>query len=87
MILLELEGVVRDGLIHPSEPIQEYEGKRVKITLESPDPDSAIAADASDEAWQALMDMLDSLKTDMGIVDFADNHDHYIHGTPKRVID
>jgi hypothetical protein len=37
-----------------------------------------------DAAWDAMEQLLDASSFDGGVQDFAHQHDHYIHGTPKR---
>ncbi len=34
--------------------------------------------------WDKLSELLDECKIETGISDLAEQHDHYIHGTPKR---
>ncbi len=34
--------------------------------------------------WDALTALLERCQMDTGITDLAHQHDHYIHGTPKR---
>lgn len=34
--------------------------------------------------WASFTALIDKHQMDMGISDFAHQHDHYIHGTPKR---
>ena len=36
----------------------------------------------NDDSWNSLN--LDEIAVDTGIEDFAENHDHYLYGTPKR---
>ncbi|MCP4107342.1 MAG: hypothetical protein GY749_17665 [Desulfobacteraceae bacterium] len=36
----------------------------------------------SDDPWDSLD--IDEIAVDTGIEDFAENHDHYLYGTPKR---
>ena len=38
----------------------------------------------SDSFWQELEDITNSCQISTGIRDLAHQHDHYIHGTPKR---
>jgi ssDNA-specific exonuclease RecJ len=38
--------------------------------------------DASD--WETLEDLLEECKVETGISDLSEQHDHYLHGTPKR---
>lgn len=37
-----------------------------------------------DAGWAALGALIDRCRIDTGISDLAHQHDHYIHGTPKR---
>lgn len=34
--------------------------------------------------WDKLSQILDECQIETGIPDLAEQHDHYIHGTPKR---
>ncbi|MGI0479340.1 hypothetical protein ACN4EE_00975 [Geminocystis sp. CENA526] len=34
--------------------------------------------------WDKLSQVLDECQIETGITDLAEQHDHYIHGTPKR---
>jgi hypothetical protein len=36
-----------------------------------------------DDPWDSLD--IDEIAVDTGIEDFAENHDHYLYGTPKRL--
>ena len=36
----------------------------------------------SDDPWDNLD--IDGIAVDAGVSDFAENHDHYLYGTPKR---
>ncbi len=72
---MTFDGVVRNGMIVLEQGTVLPEGTRVKVVAE--------AADV--EATPTLL----SLLTLAGIArdlpdDFAAQHDHYIHGTPKR---
>lgn len=44
------------------------------------------SADAAeiDAGWASLNALIDRCQVDTGIADLAHQHDHYIHGTPKR---
>ena len=43
-------------------------------------------ADAAeiDAGWESLAALIHKRQMDTGITDLAHQHDHYIHGTPKR---
>jgi predicted DNA-binding antitoxin AbrB/MazE fold protein len=68
-----LEGIVKNGVIVPDQPGQLPEGTRVRIVVE-PEVKKPTLAGLLKYAG-ALDDMP---------ADFAQQHDHYIHGTPKR---
>lgn len=38
----------------------------------------------SDSAWDEFEQLIDRCTVDTGIEDLAHQHDHYLHGTPKR---
>ncbi len=63
---------------HGQEPT-EY----LKATVESlfsPDADAA----EIDAGWDSLTALIERCQIETGITDLAHQHDHYIHGTPKR---
>jgi hypothetical protein len=70
---MTVEGVVRNGVIvvDPSVPLPE--GTRVQVLL--PVPEKPSLADK----LLALAGTVNDLPDDM-----AEQHDHYLHGTPKR---
>jgi hypothetical protein len=70
---MELQGTVRNGLIvlDSAEPLPE--GARLRVILETAEPKPTLSG---------LLKYA-GLLSDMP-ADFAEQHDHYIHGTPKR---
>jgi hypothetical protein len=40
-----------------------------------------------DSDWDKLSQILDECQIETGITDLAYQHDHYIHGTPKRKVE
>jgi hypothetical protein len=53
--------------------------------------DNAIAGEKSDQpepetdsSWSEFMEFVEHHAVETGITDFARQHDHYIHGTPKQ---
>jgi hypothetical protein len=51
------------------------------------DQDSNSAeATQPDQSWASLMTFIEESAVDTGIEDLAYQHDHYIHGTPKRAL-
>ena len=49
-------------------------------------PYKAIATElsAEDRGWEMLIEVIDSNRMDTGILDLAEQHDHYLYGVPKR---
>jgi hypothetical protein len=89
--MLTIKGRVKDGVVYPSEPVAGYDQEEVLITflneqIRPSTPDSVPSA-AQDEAptdWDALDRIIDAHQMKTGISDLAHQHDHYIHGKPKR---
>lgn len=71
---MTLDGTVRDGIIVLENGVQIPDGTRVQVVL-------------ADEAAEqpTLLSLLKLAGAVKGLpADFAAQHDHYIHGTPKR---
>ena len=70
-----LEGTIRNGTIVLDQPQTIAEGTRVKVSVEP-----------TEEDGRSLHDFLmKHAGTATGLPsDLAEQHDHYIHGTPKR---
>ncbi len=72
---MTLEGTVINGTIHFDEPAQLPEGARVEVRIK----------DESASTGPTLTSLLKIAGTAKTLPpDFAAQHDHYIHGTPKR---
>ena len=71
---MEFEGIVRNGVIvvEGAEPLPD--GTKVKVLVESPTRKPTLAERLLKHAGTV---------TDLP-PDMAEQHDHYIHGTPKR---
>jgi len=72
---MTLDGIVRNGTIVLEQGAMLPEGTRVKV----------VAEPAEAEAKPTLLGLLKlaGIARDLP-EDFASQHDHYIHGTPKR---
>ena len=91
IMLVSIQGIFRNGVAKPAQPISGREGQRVIITFLDAGPaasasdgaklDSENASYAEKDDWDK---MIDCYSIDTGIPDFAEQHDHYIHGTPKK---
>ena len=73
---MSITAIVENGTIKL--PVHVPDGTRVEIVLPSSDATSAPAGSFF-ESIQDLVGSVDGLPED-----FAAEHDHYIHGTPKR---
>ncbi len=91
--MLTIKGRFEGGVIHPAEPVAALDQEEVLITFLNERPASPVGSvqkanveDASeiDAGWEALTALINECQVDTGIEDLAHQHDHYIHGTPKR---
>ncbi len=64
------------------ERISEFIKKTEKFFSEHGIPVEIKQDFSSDDPWDNLN--IDEIAVDTGIEDFAENHDHYLYGTPKR---
>lgn len=71
---MTLEGTVSNGVIVLDQSEALPEGTRVRIIVESAEPPTTLG-----QRLLKLAGIAEGLPSDM-----AEQHDHYIHGTPKR---
>ena len=76
-----IKGIIQNGVIHPDEPVTEQEGQSIVILFVENTSSSTFMNEAT---WDELDRLLEECQIDTGISDLAHQHDHYIHGTPKR---
>jgi hypothetical protein len=70
---------VFDGeVLRPQEPVELQRDARYRITIEEP------AAEAEPVHEPGVLDDLLEFSVETGIDDLAEQHDHYLYGTPKR---
>lgn len=79
--MLSVKGQYKDGIIAPTEPISQQEEGDVIITFLASSEDAPRIRETN---YDALTKLIDDCQMDTGISDLAHQHDHYIHGTPKR---
>jgi hypothetical protein len=82
--MMTLNGHVENGKIVLDQSVPLVDGTKVRVELALPqEPDRQDEAERSArtlyERWKPLFGMLKD-----GPTDFARNHNHYIHGTPKE---
>lgn len=71
---MTVKGHVRDGVIVLDEPMELPNGAEVRVELPPPGRSLTWA-----ERFKDVIGTVDDLPTDM-----AKNHDHYLHGAPKK---
>ena len=84
--MLTIKGRLKDGVVYPTEPVAAYDEEEVLITFLNEQVRPAASRPAVQETdYDALTKLLEDCQMDAGIEDLAHQHDHYLHGTPKRV--
>ena len=74
-------GHVRNGVVVLDEPAELPDGMAVVVTP----LDGSVPAASDEERMPTLAERLkDVIGTVEGPPDLADNHDHYLHGAPKK---
>lgn len=76
--MIKVKGKVENGKILALEPVDDYEGKDVIITL-AEEPESE-----SQSGWKRLRTVIEENQIDADITDLAHQHDHYLYGKSKR---
>ncbi|MCB8784811.1 hypothetical protein [Planktothrix agardhii] len=82
-----IRGIFKDGVVHPSEQVSYGEFHPVIITfLDTPTTATTvgISSDESASGWDRLLSVIEECQMETGIPDLADQHDHYLYGTPKH---
>ncbi|MFN2456069.1 MAG: antitoxin family protein [Pyrinomonadaceae bacterium] len=69
-----IEAIYEQGVLRLKEPLAIADGEVVEVTITTLD----------EAAPDALSDLLGRCAVDTGIQDLAEQHDHYLYGTPKR---
>ncbi len=68
-------GHVKNGVVVLDEPVNLPEGIEVRI--------EAMTVEASQPTWEQVFKEVSGQAKDLP-TDLAQNHDHYLHGAPKR---
>jgi putative hemolysin len=68
-----------DGeVFRPTEPLDLPAHTRYRVTIDDAKPDTAAGQEPGP------FDRILALAEHLGVSDLAEQHDHYLHGTPKR---
>ena len=84
--MLAVKGVFEQGRARPIRKIQGREGQPVIITfLEEPAEPENVAQAETEDAWQAMTQLVESCAVETGISDLAHRHDDYLHHAPLEI--
>jgi hypothetical protein len=77
-------GKILNGQVVLDEPVGAPDGTPVTVDVEAAQPTKSPPEEPGQEKsiWDALLELAGTAN-DLP-ADFAEEHDHYIHGTPKR---
>ena len=70
------QGVIKKGKIAPTEPLDLPDGTIVQITLETKDE---VFGTIEPDPFKNI----EELAVETGVLDFAEEHNHYLYGPPK----
>ena len=82
--MLAVKGTFQNGVACPSEPVTKHEGHPVIITFLEEETDSSSPPAVNEEEWDMFSQLVEGCSVETGITDFAHQHDHYLHGKPKK---
>ena len=83
---ITIKGVLKDALVHSSEPVSYPESHPVIITfLDVPTSSKTVglSEEKNQAEWDRLFSVIESCQMETGITDLGDLHDYYLYGTPK----
>lgn len=82
-----VEAIYENGVLRPVEPLEGIrEQARVKLTVEV-EPAVDAAAPAVKPIWELAEELMRNVPEEVRArlpTDGAEQHDHYVYGTPKR---
>lgn len=81
--MLSVKGKFENGVAQPLESVEGREGQIVIITFIEEEL-SDRSAEETELAWDALEELIAESAVETGIADLARQHDHYLHGRPKK---
>lgn len=78
--IVELEGTWQEITAHAPD----FAGRKLRVIVFPADDVGRTRGDAQVDASDALGRLIDVSQVDTGIRDLAREHDHYVHGKPKK---
>jgi hypothetical protein len=82
--MISVRGTFRNGCAQPEEAVEGREGQPVLITFLQDGTETSAPPDDVDAQWDVFLSALEQCQVDTGIPDLAHEHDHYLHGKPKK---
>jgi len=76
---MSFTGHIQNGLVVFDAPVSLPDGTRVTVTPQEPKEAAVEKVPTIFERYKDIIGIASDLPAD-----FAENHDHYIHGTPKK---
>jgi hypothetical protein len=83
-MMLSVIGTFRKGIAQPAEPVAGHEGQPVIITFLDDGRKRSFSTRDIAKGRARLRKLIDKSKIKTGISDLAHQHDHYLHGAPKK---
>ncbi len=81
--MISVKGQFTKGVALPLEPVKDSrEGQKVIITFLDEDGKEVLTEKTNGTI--SFEDLLTKSEVDTGISDFAEQHDHYLYGKPKK---
>jgi predicted DNA-binding antitoxin AbrB/MazE fold protein len=72
--MVSIQGIIKNGVVEPLEPIEGQEGQKVTIALtEKKQEDDRVMTNSD---WEQLNQLLEECQMDIPIDDLAHQHDH-----------
>jgi predicted DNA-binding antitoxin AbrB/MazE fold protein len=82
-----LKAIYENGVLRLEEPLSLPNGAEVDVQITASDEGNGDRSKGSEDQWDALAQLLADCAIDTGIPGLASQHDHYLHGIPKRLND
>ena len=83
-----LKAIYEKGILRLQEPLPIPEGAEVDVSVSLTEPENGKQSQENEaQSWDALAQLLNECAIDTGVSDLAQQHDHYLYGLTKNVID
>ncbi len=82
--MLSIKGTSRDGVALPAEAVEGLEGRPVIITFLETPADLPVESTEGETNYDVPSRLIEECRVNSVPTDLAHQHDHYLHGKPKR---